>query len=110
MKERRLHSRYHTDQRLELIERHTGRRLGRLVDLSLDGFMLFSEAPLNVDAVIECSLVLEAPIEDTATIQFAADCLWSRPGADNQHSWAGFHIIDIDDKHSSALQGLLKRL
>lgn len=110
MEERRQHQRHSTDQRLELIEQHSGRRLGRLVDLSLDGFMLFSEGPLTVDSVIECSLLLEAPIEGADRIDFAADCLWSRPGADSQHCWSGFHIIDIGETQSAALRGLLKGL
>lgn len=110
MEERRQHNRYNTDQQLELLERHSSRRLGRLVDLSLDGFMLFSEGPLNVDSVVECSLVFDTPAEGARTIQFAADCLWSRPGADSQHCWAGFHIIDIAEDQSAALRGLLDSL
>ena len=110
MEERRQHQRHSTDQQLELIEQHSGRRLGRLVDLSLDGFMLFSEGPLTVDSVIECSLLLDAPIDGNRSIDFAADCLWSRPGADNQHCWSGFHIIDIGEAESSALRSLLNGL
>lgn len=110
MEERRQHHRHSTDQQLELIEQHSGRRLGRLVDLSQDGFMLFSEGPVAVDSVIECQLVLNQPIAGKPLIDFAADCLWSRPGADSQHCWAGFHIIDIAEDQSAALRALLERL
>lgn len=110
MEERRQHQRHSTGQQLELIEQHTGRRLGRLVDLSLDGFMLFSEGPLSVDSVIECSLLLDAPITDARSIEFAADCLWCRPGADRRHYWSGFHIIDIGEAQSAALRELLQRI
>lgn len=110
MEERRQHHRHSPDQQLELIEQHSGRRLGRLVDLSLDGFMLFSEGPLSVDSVVECRLLLDSPIDGNQSIDFAADCLWSRPGADSQHCWAGFHIIDIADEQSAALRDLLNGL
>jgi hypothetical protein len=36
--------------------------------------------------------------------------LWSRPGADGQHCWAGFHIIDLADDQAAALEVLLKHL
>lgn len=107
MEERRQHSRQNTDLQLELFEAHTGLRLGRLVDLSLDGFMLFSDHQQRADSVIECRLAPAASIAGSAAITFAADCLWSRPGADGQHGWAGFHIIDIADDQSIALQRLL---
>jgi hypothetical protein len=110
MEERRQHHRHSPDQQLELVEQHSGQRLGRLVDLSQDGFMLFSEGPLSVDSVLECRLVLDQPILDNQVIEFAADCLWSRPGADSQHCWAGFHIIDIAEDQSATLRELLERL
>jgi hypothetical protein len=108
MHERRRHARHSTQMQLEVFERASGERLGRLVDLSLDGFMLFSEHPLQADQVVECSL---NPSNGSAcrTIEFAADCLWSRPGADGQHCWAGYHIIDIAEDQAQALQQLLTR-
>jgi len=39
-----------------------------------------------------------------------ADCLWSRPGADQQHCWAGFHIIDLAEDQAAALEILLQHL
>lgn len=110
MEERRQHHRHNTEQQLELLEQHSGLRLGRLVDLSQDGFMLFSEGPLSVDSVVECRLLLDKPIEGNRAIEFVADCLWSRPGADSQHCWAGFHIIDIAEDQCSTLHALLDRL
>lgn len=110
MHERRQHNRYTTSQSLELVERHSGKRLGRLVDLSQDGFMLFSESPMTADAVIECSLLLNPSTACADTIDFVADCLWSRLSEDSLHCWAGFHIIDIDDAQSRRLNSLLQDL
>jgi hypothetical protein len=49
-------------------------------------------------------------IEGVGEINFVADCLWSRPGADGQHCWAGFHIIDLAKDQAAALELLLKQL
>lgn len=108
--ERRRHPRHTTQLQLELFERHTGERLGRLADLSLDGFMLFSENPLEADQVVECRLQSAEPVAGVDSIVFAADCLWSRPGADGRHCWAGYHIIDMADDQAAALERLLERL
>lgn len=110
MDDRRRHPRHTTQLQLEIYEAHSGQRLGRLADLSLDGFMLFSETPQEQDKVIECVLRPAEPIAGLEQISFAADCLWSRPGADGQHSWAGYCIIDMADEHADKLQQLLEQL
>lgn len=108
--ERRLHSRHNAELQLEVFDLHSGQRLGRVVDLSADGFMLFSDTPLAADELIECRLVCEQEIDGICEITLGADCLWSRPGADGQHCWAGFHIIDLADDQAAALEVLLKHL
>lgn len=108
--ERRLHNRQHTELQLEVFDLHSDRRLGRVVDLSSDGFMLFSDSLQPVDELLECRLVSEQVIEGICEIRLAADCLWSRPGADGQHCWAGFHIIDLAEDQAAALEILLKHL
>ena len=108
--ERRQHNRQHTELQLEVFEQHTGQRLGRVVDLSADGFMLFSDWPQAADQLVECRLLSEQVIEGVGEINFVADCLWSRPGADGQHCWAGFHIIDLEPDQAAALDVLLEHL
>ncbi len=108
--ERRLHSRHNAELQLEVFDLHSGQRLGRVVDLSADGFMLFSDTPLAADELIECRLVSEQEIDGVCEITLGADCLWSRLGADGQHCWAGFHIIDLADDQAAALEVLLKHL
>ncbi|WP_010489705.1 PilZ domain-containing protein [Pseudomonas sp. S9] len=110
MEDRRQHNRLSTELQLEVFDLHSGQRLGRVVDLSNEGFMLFSDTPLAVDALIECRIVSEQLIEGIGEVQLGADCLWSRPGADGQHCWAGFHIIDIADDQVVLLETLLKHL
>ncbi|MHA6492516.1 PilZ domain-containing protein [Pseudomonas borbori] len=110
MDDRRHHSRHNTELQLEVYELHSGERLGRVVDLSDDGFMLFSDAPHKADVVLECRLVAAQAVDGVSEVKLGADCLWSRPGADGQHCWAGFHIIDLAEDQAAALQVLLKHL
>ncbi|MBB2495420.1 PilZ domain-containing protein [Aquipseudomonas ullengensis] len=110
MDDRRQHSRHATELHIEVFDLHSGRRLGRVVDLSADGFMLFSESPLENDSVWECRLTVEPPVDDIHEIRLGADCLWSRPGANNQNGWSGFHIIDLADEQASALEVVLQHI
>lgn len=107
MNERRRHDRYSATPHLEVFERHSGIRLGSLADLSLEGFMLFCEQSQPADTVVECRLLLPQPLDGIDEIHLAADCLWSRPGAEGQSGWAGYQILDISEAHSAVLQKLM---
>lgn len=110
MEDRRQHSRHPTELRLEVFDLHSGQCLGRVVDLSMEGFMLFSDTPHPTDTVIECRLKSVQMVEGIREVKLGADCLWSRPGADGQHCWAGFHIIDLAEDQAAALAVLLEHL
>jgi hypothetical protein len=104
--ERRQHNRYRTPLTLEVFDRHGGQRLGRIVDLSRDGFMLVTEQLLAADSVWECRLTTGSGT--LREVLFGADCLWSRPGTDEHHAWAGFHIIDMAEEQAARLDLLLQ--
>lgn len=106
--ERRQHDRYRATLTLEVFDRHSGGRLGRVVDLSRDGFMLVTEQRLAVDSVWECRLT--AASGEVRELYFGADCLWVRAGADDHHGWAGFHIIDMAEDQAALLERLLQAL
>nr|WP_288497818.1 PilZ domain-containing protein [uncultured Pseudomonas sp.] len=106
MDDRRQHPRYTAAALLELYEQHGETCLGRIADLSSEGFMLCSTAPQPPDILVECRLVGD----DVDDLCFTADCLWSREGEAGQPSWAGYHIIDIDALNTQKLQKLLKQL
>lgn len=110
MEDRRQHSRHTPELQLEIFDLHTEKRLGRVVDLSADGFMLFSDGPQVADTLLECRLVAARAVEGVSEVRLGADCLWSRPGADGQHCWAGFHIIDLAEDQALALEVLLRHL
>ena len=98
MEERRQHSRHGTEMQLEVFDLNSGQRLGRIVDLSADGFMLFSDTPHTADAVLECRLVCTSGSDAVQEVRLGADCLWS------------FHIIDLAEDQAKALESLLARL
>lgn len=110
MDDRRQRSRHHAELQLEVFDLSNDQRLGRIVDLTNDGFMLFSETAVNADSVWDLRLVCAHPVEGISEMRLGADCLWSRPGANGQHCWSGFHIIDLADDQAAALAILLEHI
>jgi hypothetical protein len=108
MDERRQQNRHATGLQLEVFDLHSEQRLGRIVDLSMDGFMLLSEMPLLADSVWECRLVPLTWVEGIEEVRLGADCLWTRAGEDERNCWAGFHIIDLADDQAALLETLLE--
>lgn len=106
MDDRRQHPRYQPGSLLEVYDQHSESYLGRIADLSSEGFMLCSMTPQAADTLVECKLVGEEAEE----VRFTADCLWSREGEADQPSWAGYHIIDIDALNMQKLQVILEHL
>ncbi|MFV3368603.1 PilZ domain-containing protein [Pseudomonas sp. NY15435] len=110
MGERRQHSRQQTGLTVEVFDRHSGRSLGRLADLSAEGFMLCGVEVPEADSVWDCRLVPAPPLDEIGEVHLGADCLWSRAGADGQLGWAGFHIIDIAEDQAELIEQLLVML
>ncbi|MDD0844534.1 PilZ domain-containing protein [Pseudomonas sp. Gutcm_11s] len=110
MDDRRQHSRHTTQLGIDVLDLHSGRRLGRVVDLSEEGFMLISDNPPEADSVWECRLVLDQPLDDIHEIRAGADCLWSRAGEAGHSGWCGFQIIDLADDQVAPLALLLRQL
>jgi hypothetical protein len=110
MDDRRQRNRQPTELQLEVFDLNNGQRLGRIVDLTADGFMLFSEIAIAADSVWDLQITSASPIEGVSNIHLGADCLWSRGGADAQHCWCGFHIIDLADDQAESLAIILKHI
>lgn len=110
MEDRRQHGRRQLGLQIEAYELHSGDRLGRLADLSTDGFMLFCEKWIETDSVMQFRLVPARPLEGVESVTLGADCLWSRSGGESKSGWAGFQIIDMASDQAAALDVLLRHL
>lgn len=110
MDDRRQHSRHAAHLDINAFDLHSNRRLGRVADISEEGFMLVSESPPEADSVWECRLVLDQPLGELEEIRLGADCLWCRPGEAGHSGWCGFQIIDLAADQAALLQRLLRHL
>ncbi len=107
MNDRRQNQRYTTEQALEAYDLHSARFLGRFVDISEDGFLLFCPQPIDVDSIWQLRVLAANDTLLRSLLSFGAECLWVRAADEPNHFWAGFHIIDISSEDTETLRKLL---
>lgn len=110
MNERRQNLRHSTEQELEAYDAHTTRFIGRFVDISEDGFLLFCPQTVDVESIWQVHVVAANRADNQrlpTLLSLGAECLWVRTADESNHCWAGFHIIDITEEDTQRLQQLL---
>jgi PAS domain S-box-containing protein len=95
---------------LRLFERSTGTNLGRLANISLDGFKLISRDHIAPGSRYSISTVLPETIAASNTLSFDCQAVWCRPAEDKPHeNYVGFRIIKIADNDLRVLVQLIER-
>lgn len=79
---------------VEVLDLVSGRPLGRIGNLSIDGLLLIGQRPLPANALFQLSFNL--PSETGAHPLEVGVCeQWGEKAAAPGQFWTGFHIIDI---------------
>jgi len=106
MTDRRQNLRHTTEQELEAYDLHSARFLGRFVDISEDGFLLFCPQLIAADSIWQIRVLAAHDPRLRTLLSLGAECLWVRPADKHNHCWAGFHIIDISAEDAQTLRTL----
>lgn len=95
MQEQRKHPRIPIDADVAVSDVNSGKMLGRLVNISAGGMMLFVDNPVAVHSVFQVGLHL--PDSDSAgiSINLGIENLWCSVSDGARGFWAGFLVIDI---------------
>jgi|GEM_PF-3235198 len=92
-----------------VFNRETGGNVGRLLNISVDGFKLFLRSPLEERQDLALGMVLPEPIEGINTLSFDARTIWceeqERPG--EYH--AGFQFMELSEANRSIIEALIER-
>jgi hypothetical protein len=81
---------------MRVLDAHTEKLVGYLVDISIDGFKVDSQSsiPLNLDIMLKMDIPAE--ISNTKFITFAARSKWCKPDRIDPNSYnVGFQIVAI---------------
>ncbi len=71
----------------------TGRKFGRIVDVSLEGIRVIADAPVKREQVYELSFHLPPSVYGDDEIHFSVRSIWTRPGPTKGSSLSGFKVM-----------------
>ncbi len=95
---------------LRLFDRNTGMNLGRLANISLDGFKLASREEVMVGSRYPISMVLPETLAGSNTLSFDAQVVWCRPAEDTPGEFrVGFRIVKISENDLRILVQLIDK-
>ena len=107
MVEKRAYIRVHPAVGSKVVNVMTNQTLGRLVDISANGFLLTCREQIKPGKIFQLLLWLKEL--DGQGLTLGAECIWS----DHQESgltFAGFQIIDMADNEAERLNSLIDQL
>ena len=102
MQEQRLKPRVVIREDVTIEDVGAGLRLGKLVNLSDEGFLLLSQTNIQAQNVYQLMLSSEA---ERPSFSLGAECVWVN-NTGNAGIWAGFRIIDISKEAERQLKHL----
>lgn len=106
----RKHTRKRIGAVLRLFDRTTGRNLGRLANISMEGLKLASREEVSVGSRHLISMVLPETLAGSNTLSFDAQVMWCRAAEDTPGEFrAGFRIIRIGENDQRILVQLLEK-
>ncbi|MDQ8038457.1 MAG: response regulator [Pedobacter sp.] len=95
---------------LRLFDRNTGHNLGRLSNISLDGFKLASRDEVPVGCRYPISMVLPETLGGSNTLSFDAQAVWCRPAEDTPGEYrVGFRIVRMSENDLRILVQLIEK-
>ncbi|WJW76533.1 PilZ domain-containing protein [Thiohalobacter sp. IOR34] len=107
MNDKRKQVRTEISAEIEVRDHHSGEPVGRLVNLSPSGMMLFVGREIAPHSVYQFDLLLPGVVLETDTLTLGAESLWCQP-CESGEFCAGFHLIDIPPDQQDVLAALIQ--
>jgi len=108
-REGRRFSRKKMFREMVLFDRSTGLNIGRLLNISTDGFKLFTRQQPQEDTVFQLSVVLPEQIFGVNTLSFNARNVWTEEQEADGEFYAGFQFVDLSDTHRNIIKALMEK-
>ena len=92
-----------------MFDRTTGGNVGRLINISLDGFKLSARNNIDPGTRFSLSMVLPEQLQGVTTLSLESRCVWSQEQDRQNECHAGFQIVEISDLHRSVLEMMMEK-
>ena len=90
----------------QILDAHSGKVLGHLVNLSVDGLMAVSAGFVHRGTLYQVRIPLLIG-DKSVEIQLGIESLWCEDANESGSYWTGFHIIDISPDYRNMLQSFV---
>jgi len=107
---RRQQQRFELHKPISVININTHKKMGALVNITTEGFMLMSDTFIESNRIYPISLILPDAISGHKQVDLGTDCLWSRVEVEEERYWAGFQIIDASRSALDRIEALINDL
>lgn len=107
MTDNRTNIRKNTDPKIVIVDLDSGKHIGNLLNISMSGLMLLSQAPIELDKLYRLEIQLASEVNGKSVLQVGADALWNNALSGDKYFWTGFQIIDISEEDLQIIQQLL---
>ena len=104
---RRQQQRFELHKPISVININTQKKMGALVNITMEGFMLMSDTFIESNRIYPISLILPDAISGHKQVDLGTDCLWSRVEVEDERYWAGFQIIDASRSALDRIEALI---
>lgn len=92
-----------------VFDRETGLNVGRLLNISVDGFKLFTRQPVEEGKELALSMVLPEQIGGVNTMSFEARNVWCHEQEKKNEFHAGFQLLQLNDTNRNIIETLIER-
>ncbi|MED5431702.1 MAG: response regulator [Pseudomonadota bacterium] len=108
-KDHRRHPRKKLFREMVVFDRSTGGNVGRLMNISIDGFKLFTRRELPQGEVLQMGMVLPDQIVGVNTISFDARVVWSEVLDAPGEYQVGFQFMELAEITRSVVENLMDK-
>jgi|TergutMp193P3_1026864.scaffolds.fasta_scaffold204486_1 hypothetical protein len=97
---------------LKVIELETGKELGRIVDITSEGMMLFGYNILDKEKIYHARIILEESVFDMTlgNLDIDVQIRWSRPDANPQLVLTGMLFLNLNERGKKIVRSLINKI
>ena len=107
LENRRRSVRFAFEPPLDIFEKAGYRQIGRLVDLSIDGFRMISDRAVAAGRAFVCRVKLPRPIFGQDFILLEVRCRWCRKNDEDAGYESGHSIVNVSKQDAAVILRLL---
>lgn len=108
-REQRRFQRKKMYKEMVVFDRTTGGNVGRLLNVSIDGFKLQTRQEIQEGQEFQLSVVLPEQIRGVNTLSFSARNIWSKEQSTAGEFNAGFQFLDLNDTGKEVIEALMEK-